>query len=187
MKSSMNVKANQKGFTLIELVVVIVILGILAVTAAPRFIDVQDDARTATLDAIKGSIESVKALVHSKSLIAGNETVGAAAASGGAAAVTPVVVVNGVDVNVSFGYPRSNTASVTEWEVNLLDIAVGAASPNDDGEFVVSSISDVIYITPDPDGTNTKLTVVPTTCFVIYTEAASAANADIPVTAVTDC
>jgi MSHA pilin protein MshA len=180
----MNVKTSQKGFTLIELVVVIVILGILAVTAAPRFIDVQDDARTATLDAIKGSIESVKALTHSKSLIAGNENVDGDIVAPG---VTPIIVVNGANVNISFGYPRSNAASVTEWEVNLLDMTIGAASPNDDGEFVVSSISDVIYITPDPDGTNTKLTVAPTACFVIYTEAASAANADIPVTAVTDC
>ncbi len=182
MKNSLNVKANQQGFTLIELVVVIVILGILAVTAAPKFIDLQDDARTATLDAIKGSIESVKALTHSKSLIVGNEDV-----DGDTTGTTPVIVVNGQNVNVSFGYPRSNAASVSEWENDLLDITVGAAAPNDDGEFVVSSISDVIYITPDPDGTNTKLTVVPTSCFVIYTEAATAADADIPVPAVTDC
>jgi MSHA pilin protein MshA len=179
MKNSMNSKTNQKGFTLIELVVVIVILGILAVTAAPKFIDLQDDARTSTLHGIKGSIESVKALVYSKSLIAGNETVGAVAAVGGAAAVAPLVAVNGVNVNVSFGYPRSNTASLAEWRTNLLEIAVG--------EFVISEIASVIYITPDLDELNTVLTVVPTDCFVIYTEAASAANVDIPVTAVTDC
>jgi MSHA pilin protein MshA len=176
MKNSMNIKVSQKGFTLIELVVVIVILGILAVTAAPKFIDLQDDARTSTLDGIKGSIESVKAFTYSKSLIAGNETVDGDVASPG---VTPLIVVNGQDVNVSFGYPRSNTASVAEWSNNLLEIGVG--------DFVISEIDDVIYITADPDGANTALTVVPSTCFVIYTEAASAANADIPVTAVTDC
>ena len=176
MKNSMNSKTNQKGFTLIELVVVIVILGILAVTAAPKFIDLQDDARTSTLNGIKGSIESVKAFTYSKSLIAGNETVDGDIAGG---ATAPVVVVNGANVNVSFGYPRSNTVSVAEWRANLLEIAVG--------EFVISEIADVIYITPDPDGNNTVLTVVPTTCFVIYTEAATADNADIPVTAVTDC
>ena len=177
-----NVK-KQQGFTLIELVVVIVILGILAVTAAPKFIDLQDDARTSTLHAVKASIESVKALVHSKSLIAGNETVDGDIVSPG---VTPVVAVNGVNVNVSFGYPRSNAASVAEWAVELLDLTIGTAG-NPNGEFVISSIADAIYITPDPDGTNTELTVVPTVCFVIYTEAASALNAAIPVPAVTDC
>ncbi|MDW3189737.1 type II secretion system protein, partial [Vibrio sp. Vb0932] len=41
---------KQTGFTLIELVVVIVILGILAVTAAPRFLNLQNDAREARLE-----------------------------------------------------------------------------------------------------------------------------------------
>ena len=43
MKFIHSPKKAQQGFTLIELVVVIVILGILAVTAAPKFIDLQDD------------------------------------------------------------------------------------------------------------------------------------------------
>lgn len=180
MKYSVKNKAQQ-GFTLIELVVVIVILGILAVTAAPKFINLQDDARTATLQGVKASIESVKAMVHSKSLIAGNEDID------GDATTAPVVDINGTDVVISFGYPRSNTASVSDWEDHLLDLTIGAAAPNNDGEFVISSISDVIYITPDPDGTNTKLTVAPTECFVMYAEAATAANADIPVPTVTEC
>lgn len=49
---------NEKGFTLIELVVVIVILGILAVTAAPKFLNIQRDARIATLHGVKGALES---------------------------------------------------------------------------------------------------------------------------------
>lgn len=43
-----------QGFTLIELVVVIVILGILAVTAAPQFLNLQGDARRASLQGLKG-------------------------------------------------------------------------------------------------------------------------------------
>ena len=49
---------QQRGFTLIELVIVIVILGILAVTAAPRFIDLQGDARASTLQGAKAALTS---------------------------------------------------------------------------------------------------------------------------------
>ncbi|ACJ27327.1 MSHA pilin protein MshA [Shewanella piezotolerans WP3] len=48
---------KQNGFTLIELVVVIIILGILAVTAAPKFINLQGDARVSTLQGMKAAIQ----------------------------------------------------------------------------------------------------------------------------------
>ena len=57
---------QSKGFTLIELVVVIVILGILAVVAAPKFINLQDDANQATMQAMKGAISSANSLVSLK-------------------------------------------------------------------------------------------------------------------------
>ena len=60
---------KQKGFTLIELVVVIVILGILAVTAAPKFIDLTSDAKGAVLQAVKASVNSAADLVHAKALV----------------------------------------------------------------------------------------------------------------------
>ncbi|TWX70680.1 prepilin-type N-terminal cleavage/methylation domain-containing protein [Colwellia demingiae] len=71
MKNSMNVKASQKGFTLIELVVVIVILGILAVTAAPKFIDLTGDAKSSVVQAVKGSLNSAADMAHAKALIEG--------------------------------------------------------------------------------------------------------------------
>ena len=63
---------NNKGFTLIELVVVIVILGILAVTAAPKFMNLKADAKTSTLYGVQAAMQSASALVYGKSIVKGN-------------------------------------------------------------------------------------------------------------------
>ena len=54
--------AKQSGFTLIELVMVIVILGVLAVTALPKFVDLKSDAQQAAVDGIAGSLSSASAV-----------------------------------------------------------------------------------------------------------------------------
>lgn len=64
---------RQSGFTLIELVVVIVILGILAATAAPKFMNLQGDARISALSGLKGSVKSAISMVYSKAILKGIE------------------------------------------------------------------------------------------------------------------
>jgi MSHA pilin protein MshA len=67
----MNTINPNKGFTLIELVIVIVILGVLAVTAAPKFINISSDAKIAVLNNIAGNMESTITMVQAKAHING--------------------------------------------------------------------------------------------------------------------
>lgn len=97
-----------RGFTLIELIIVIIILGILSVTALPRYINMQGDARGAVLDNISGALKSAHDLVYLKSTIQGNlnELNGRTQLSSGL-------------IDVHYGHPR------THWTITwqkILDI-----------------------------------------------------------------
>ncbi|MFB9215616.1 type II secretion system protein [Vibrio sinaloensis] len=104
---------RQGGFTLIELVVVIVILGILAVTAAPRFLNLQDDARNASLQGLKGAIDGAAGIVYGKAAIEGVEASGAANVDG---------------ITTAFGYPTADAAGIGAAVVGLTDDWSTAAS-----------------------------------------------------------
>lgn len=58
---------NNNGFTLIELVIVIIVLGILAATAVPKFINLQGDAKESVLKGLSGALNSAANIVYAKS------------------------------------------------------------------------------------------------------------------------
>ena len=88
---------NSKGFTLIELVIVIVILGILAATAAPKFIDLTGDARESVMKGVEGSINSAVEIAHAKALIEG-ET-----------ASDSFITIDSVSYATPFGWPSNDS------------------------------------------------------------------------------
>lgn len=94
------IKTQQRGFTLIELVVVIVILGILAAFAVPRFMGMEGEARASTVKSFGGSLRAAAALARGK----------CQAQDCGAAGV---VQVDGVNVRMVNGYPNAATIQLT--------------------------------------------------------------------------
>lgn len=94
---------SQKGFTLIELVIVIVILGILSVTAAPRFLNLQDDAKESVMKGVKSSLQLVIEGVHFKSVIQGTDDEREVQTD-----------VDGIQIQTYYGYPQEIWADKLE-------------------------------------------------------------------------
>ncbi|GAC13783.1 prepilin-type N-terminal cleavage/methylation domain-containing protein [Aliiglaciecola lipolytica] len=168
---------QQRGFTLIELIIVIVILGILAVTAAPRFIDLSSDATASTLKGVKAAMQSGAQLVYAKSAIAGQQTVG------NAGDATSQVSVSGVDVQTDFGYPDAELmteAMLAGWV--QLDIGVDFNLVIGDGD-ADTPAAGTFGIAPGATATD----YTSDACHVIYEDAASANGAPTITVVDTGC
>jgi MSHA pilin protein MshA len=88
---------RHNGFTLIELVVVITILGILAAFAVPKFITLDSSARTAAIDGLAGSVRSAASLARGMSMASQNST---------------SVTMEGATVSLQFNYPDASSTGI---------------------------------------------------------------------------
>jgi MSHA pilin protein MshA len=143
--------SRQAGFTLVELIVVILILGILSALALPKFINMGGDARTAKVQAIYGSVRAAAQITHAAAVV--RNQLGA----------TGTVSVDSVPITTAYGYPDLTAASGIAYAAGL-DVA---ATNNDQVTYDTTTLAGTLYIIPS--GATTV-----TTCRVEYTPAAGA-------------
>lgn len=161
---------SSKGFTLIELIIVIVILGILAVTAAPRFLNLSGDAKASVLDGVKAAVVSAGTIVYSKAILAGKHTSGP---TGTDTVGTPAIA-------LTYGYPKATSVAlqaaveVPEGWVFSTDAATGlvAEAVGTPGQIRIAAttadLADsgcyVLYVTPENAGDKPSVTTEVTGC-----------------------
>jgi MSHA pilin protein MshA len=116
----MKVKRGPKGFTLIELVIVIVILGILAAVAIPKYVTVQKEARIAVVNAMAGGLRSAKLVARAKYMVSGDYSSGTVDMDG-----TLVTVSTGT----AGGIPTADQSGIISSLTDTAGFSIGFSPP----------------------------------------------------------
>jgi MSHA pilin protein MshA len=162
---------KQKGFTLIELVVVIIILGILAVTAAPKFINLQSDARASALQGVRAAIQGANSLVYSKAAISGQERLAL-----GATPTPPAVNIGtGTDAVTNFGYIQSDKDELE----NAIDVKFDVGTSATDPTNTTGNNDWIIFPGTAAAVVNIWQRGAPAACTFTYTQATSTSDAPV--------
>ena len=161
------------GFTLIELVTVIVILGILATAAAPKFVDLTSDSRAAVVMSVAGAMKSAASMTYAKAIVRSQEK-----------APSSSINVGNLNIPIVYGYPTAAYSPYSDEVMSLLNVGTvglyngGVNGVNSQYDWVVqnhitNSVRNIVIAQGVITGDGNATMPINTKCYIRYIQATS--------------